>query len=43
MIKLYINESAYIKEDIEAVKKYYPNIEDNMQTNQNMLIQSQKI
>lgn len=30
MLKLYINESAYIKEDIEAVKKYYPNIEDNM-------------
>ena len=30
MIKLYINESVYIKEDIEAVKKYYPNIDDNM-------------
>lgn len=30
MIKLYIDESAYIKEDIEAVKKYYPNIEDDM-------------
>lgn len=30
MIKLYFNESNYIKEDIEAVKKYYPNIEDDM-------------
>lgn len=30
MIKLYINESAYIKEDIEAVKKYYPNIANDM-------------
>ena len=30
MIKLYINESYYLSEDIEAVKKYYPNIDDNM-------------
>ena len=30
MIKLYINESTYIKENIEAVKKYYPNIDDNV-------------
>ena len=30
MIKLYINESYYLSEDIEAVKKYYPNIDDDM-------------
>ena len=29
MLKLYINESAYMLEDIDAVKKYYPNIDDN--------------
>lgn len=29
MLKLYINESAYMLEDIDAVKRYYPNIDDN--------------
>ena len=29
MLKLYITESAYMLEDIDAVKKYYPNIDDN--------------
>ena len=30
MLKIYINESnEFLNEDIEAVKKYYPNIDDN--------------